>query len=72
MFEVFEDCATGKYRRKVVTTTKSKVKRQRSTSQSFDGLEFDNGVPVIRGNVVETLDDTISLTNVRLFMSQFF
>ena len=66
MVEVFEDCSVGKYKRNIVTTTKSK---KSSSAVAAIGerkeLEFKNGSPVIKGLVTEAADGTIIVENVR-------
>jgi hypothetical protein len=52
MLDVFEDASHGKYQRTVVTTSESK----NSAKNSGFRLEFRNGQPVVKGNVVKYKD----------------
>ena len=70
MVEVFEECSVGKYKRNIVTTTKSKTPTSSSSAVALGErkeLEFKNGSPVIKGLVTEAADGTIIVENVRFF-----
>ncbi len=66
MLEVFEDCSRGMYARNVVTSRKSTQKRH-SLTNAAAAIEFRDGVPVIKGTVIESIDGSIVLEDVSLF-----
>ena len=59
MIQVFEDCSESKYQRQVVAGAPSK-----GVSDSEFSLEFQNGMPISKGVVTESMDGTIHLENV--------
>ncbi len=60
MIKVFEECSVGKFKKNVVTTTKA-IKFE---DEKFSDVEFIDGIPVIKGEVTEASDGTISLEKV--------
>ncbi|XP_011633139.1 uncharacterized protein LOC105424545 [Pogonomyrmex barbatus] len=66
MLDVFKDAALCKYKRNVVTTSSPSRSLPNGNAQQFAEkvLEFNNGTPVIKGIVRESMDGSISLINV--------
>ncbi|XP_029659561.1 ATP-binding cassette sub-family D member [Formica exsecta] len=65
MLDVFKDAALCKYKRNIVTSSPSRALLNGNAQQPADKIiEFDNGTPVIKGIVRESMDGSISLINV--------
>lgn len=65
MLDVFKDAALCKYKRNVVTSSPSRSLSNGNAQQLVDKIiEFDNGTPIIKGIVQESMDGSISLINV--------
>lgn len=65
MLDVFKDAALCKYKRNVVTSSPSRSLSNGNAQLLVEKIiEFDNGTPVIKGIVRESMDCSISLINV--------
>ncbi|XP_034952061.1 ATP-binding cassette sub-family D member [Chelonus insularis] len=64
MFDVFKDAALCKYQRTVVTSQQTRGANGSITPSPERILEFEDGVPVIKGIVRESLDGSIALNDV--------
>ncbi|XP_014219998.1 ATP-binding cassette sub-family D member 1 [Copidosoma floridanum] len=62
MLDVFKDAAVCKYRRNVVTTYQTRTSNGTTHDQKL--VEFQDGIPVIKGIVKESVDGSISLIDV--------
>ncbi|XP_011505198.1 PREDICTED: ATP-binding cassette sub-family D member 1 [Ceratosolen solmsi marchali] len=63
MLDVFQDAALCKYRRNVIATCQTRTSNS-SIAQDHELVEFQDGIPIIKGIVRESDDGSISLMDV--------
>lgn len=64
MLDVFKDAALCKYKRNIVTSSSRSLSNGNTQQLAEKIIEFNNGIPVIKGIVRESMDGSISLINV--------
>lgn len=64
MLDVFKDAALCKYRRNVVSTSSCRMANGNGIHKLDTIIEFQDGIPIIKGIVRESNDGSISLINV--------